>query len=83
MAPRAVLGAVEGGGTKFVCMVGTSPTDVVDEISIPTTEPAETLGAVVEFLAQPRPTVELTAIGVSCFGPVGLDPASPTYGQVL
>ena len=83
MDPRAVLGAVEGGGTKFACMVGTSPTDVVDEISIPTTEPVETLAAVVEFLARSRPLTRLTAIGVSCFGPVGLDPASPTYGRVL
>lgn len=83
MEPRAVFGAIEGGGTKFVCMVGTSPTDIVDLIEIKTTEPVETLGAVVEFLARPRSGTRLAAIGFSCFGPVGLDPASPEYGCVL
>ncbi|HVC34578.1 MAG TPA: ROK family protein [Chloroflexota bacterium] len=83
MGTRKVLGAVEGGGTKFVCMVGTSPTDVVDEVTIPTTSPMETLGAVVEFLGKPRTGVELESIGVATFGPIDLDPMSPTYGCVL
>jgi len=72
-----VFGAIEGGGTKFVCMVGTSPTDVVDEITIPTTEPADTIGGVVEFFQQPRPGVRLAAIGIATFGPIGLDRSSP------
>jgi fructokinase len=83
VAERSVLGAVEGGGTKFVCMVGTGPSDVVDDITIPTTEPAETIGAVVEFFQRPRPGLKLGAIGVATFGPIGLDPASPDYGTVL
>src|SRR5262245_31239699 len=64
-------------------MVGTSPTDVVDEITIPTTEPADTIGAVVEFFQQPRPGVRLAAIGIATFGPIGLDRSSPDYGTVL
>ena len=80
---RPVLGAVEGGGTKFVCMVGTSPTDVIDEITIPTTEPVETIGAVVAFLQRPRPGTRLVALGVATFGPIGLDRNSPDYGTVL
>lgn len=83
MDERQVLGAVEGGGTKFVCMVGTSPDDVVDEITIPTTTPAETLGAVIEFLQKPRPGLRLVAVGVATFGPIDLDRSSPTYGCVL
>lgn len=82
MEKRQVFAAVEGGGTKFVCMIGTSPSDVVDEITIPTTSPTETIGAVIEFLQRPRPGVELAAIGIATFGPIDLDPASPTYGCV-
>lgn len=83
VASRDVYGAVEGGGTKFVCMIGTSPTDVVDEVTIPTTGPAETIGEVIEFLQRPRPGIRLVAIGVATFGPIDLDPTSSTYGCVL
>lgn len=83
MEGRKVFGAVEGGGTKFACMIGTSPSDVVDEITIPTTSPAETIGAVIEFLLRPRPGIQLAAIGIATFGPIGLDPALPTYGCVM
>jgi fructokinase len=83
MSARQVLGAVEGGGTKFVCMIGTSPNDVVDEITIPTGEPAATLGAAIEFLQQPRPGCHVSAIGVSMFGPLGLNPEHPDYGGTL
>jgi fructokinase len=78
-----VLGAVEGGGTKFVCMVGTSPGDVVDQLTIPTADPAETIGSIIEFLARPRPGLELAAVGVATFGPIALDPASPEYGGTV
>lgn len=83
MSERQVFGAVEGGGTKFVCMVGTGPDDVVDEITIPTTTPTETIGAVIEFLQRPRPGIRLVAVGVATFGPIDLDRTSPTYGCVL
>lgn len=83
MQERNVLGAVEGGGTKFVCMVGTSPDDVIDEVTIPTAEPDETIGAVVEFFQRRRSGLKLAAIGVATFGPIGLNPASPDYGTVL
>jgi fructokinase len=80
---RDVYGAVEGGGTKFVCLVGTSPDDIVDEVTIPTTTPTETIGAVIEFLRRPRPGVRLVSVGVATFGPIDLDPRSETYGCVL
>ena len=49
-APR--FGAVEAGGTKFVCLVGSSPDDVVAKTRIPTgADPATTLAAVVRFFA--------------------------------
>ncbi len=80
---RRVLAAVEGGGTKFVCMVGTGPNDVLDEVTIPTTDPTQTLGAVVEFLQKPRSGIEVAAVGIAHFGPIGLDPTSADYGSTL
>ena len=38
-----VYGAVEAGGTKFVCAVGTAPDDIREERRFPTAEPVETL----------------------------------------
>lgn len=69
-------GAIEAGGTKFVCAVGTGPDDL-RSIRIPTTSPAETLAAAIDFL---RP--HATSIGIGSFGPVDLDPNSPTFGYI-
>lgn len=77
-----VFGAVEGGGTKFVCLLGTGPDHVVDETRFPTTTPDETLGRVIEFFQRPREGIRLAALGVASFGPIDLDPSSPTYGYV-
>lgn len=79
----AVYGGVEGGGTKFVCLIGTGPEHIVDETRFPTTTPHETLGRVVEFFQRPRDGVQVAAVGVSSFGPIDPDPASPTYGRIL
>ncbi len=72
------FGAVEAGGTKFVCAVGTGPGDVHDVATIPTTTPVETLGRVADYFAER----DVTAVGVGSFGPVDLDPASPTWGYI-
>ena len=74
-----MLGGIEAGGTKFVCVVGTGPDDVKDEARFPTTSPGETLDHVVSFFAR-HPGLE--ALGVGSFGPLDLDPASPTYGHI-
>jgi fructokinase len=73
-----LYGAIEAGGTKFVCGVGTGPEDLV-RTTFPTTTPDETLGRVVSFF-QGQPKV--AAIGIACFGPVDLDPNSPTWGHI-
>ncbi|MEO6602973.1 MAG: ROK family protein [Polyangiaceae bacterium] len=73
-----LFGAIEAGGTKFVCAVGTGPADL-KEFRIPTTTPQETLAKCMEFfLAQPK----VDAIGVGCFGPIELNRGSPSYGRV-
>jgi fructokinase len=77
---RVLVGGVEGGGTKFVCAVGTGPGDVRARARIPTTAPEETLARVVEFFrAHPEP---VAAVGIGSFGPLDLRPESSTYGFV-
>ncbi len=72
-------GGIEAGGTKFVCMVGSGPQEIQAETRFPTTTPAETIGRAIEFFRRHQP---LKALGVACFGPVDLDPASSTYGFI-
>lgn len=77
-----LYGGVEAGGTKFVCMIGSGPDDLRAEARFPTTTPEETLGKVIEFFQQESRTTPVDAIGVSSFGPVDLNPESPTYGYI-
>jgi fructokinase len=73
-----VFGGIEGGGTKFICGVGTGPRDLTF-IEIPTSTPDATLREVIAyFRGQPA----LEAIGIGSFGPVDLDSKSPTYGFI-
>ncbi|WP_288009277.1 ROK family protein [Kyrpidia sp.] len=73
-----MLGAIEAGGTKFVCGIGDDRGRIVDQITIPTTVPEETLGRVAEYFQDKA----IRALGLGCFGPLDLDPASPTYGSL-
>jgi fructokinase len=74
-----LYGGVETGGSWCVCALGRGPGEILAETQFPTTEPEPTLARIVDFFrAQPQPA----AIGVGSFGPVDLDPASPTWGYV-
>ncbi len=73
-----IYGAIEAGGTKFVCGVGSSPGDF-QCVSFPTTEPQDTVERIAEFF-RGKPPVK--AVGIGSFGPVDLDPRSPTYGFI-
>ena len=75
------FGGVEAGGAKFVCAVGTCPKDLARAV-IPTTSPAETLAQAIEFFRGALKNERLAAIGVGSFGPVDLDPDSPTFGHI-
>lgn len=74
-----ILACVEGGGTTFVVALASgAPTNIVEREEFPTTTPAETIGKCVAWLR----TKQYDALGVATFGPVDLDPASPTYGYI-
>lgn len=73
-----LFGAIEAGGTKFVCAVGNAQGEIKERVSIPTTTPAETMPEVINFFKQH----EVSAIGIGSFGPIDVDKKSPTYGNI-
>jgi len=73
-----MLGAIEAGGTKFVCAVGDTSGQIIKRIEIPTTIPKETMEKVRGFFAE----YDLKAIGVGSFGPIDVDRESSTYGYI-
>jgi len=75
---------IEGGGTKFVCAVGRSATEVHESIVLPTSSPDATLGACVTFFADAEHKFgPISSIGFASFGPLDLNTKSPTYGHML
>lgn len=72
-------GALEAGGTKMVCALGLSDGTILDQTSIPTTMPEETIDRIADYF---RGT-EIVALGVATFGPVDVKKGSPTYGRIL
>ncbi len=79
MSDVRLLGGIEAGGTKFVCVVATSPDDIRHRVRIDTTTPDETIGAAIEFFQQ---IDRVEAIGIASFGPVELRRSSPRYGYI-
>ena len=82
MAPPLV-GAIEAGGTKFVCAVGSGPRDLV-RTEIPTEgDPQQVLSLATGWLAARRSSgLQIAAVGVGCFGPLDLNSHSSTYGHI-
>ena len=69
---------VELGGTKCIAILADGPGQIAARESVPTTTPRETLNALGEILAG----WQCDALGVASFGPIDIDPASPTYGRM-
>jgi fructokinase len=83
MSGSRIFGAVEAGGTKFVCAIGDERGEILALERFPTTDPAATLAAAHAFLrTHGRLAGSLAAIGVASFGPVELDRNSPRYGFI-
>ncbi len=82
MSKVKFYGGIEAGGTKFVCVVASGPGQVVDEIRFMTTTPEETLGKTIQFFQPFVDSAQVSAIGVGAFGPLDLNPKSPTYGFI-
>lgn len=75
-----MYGAIEAGGTKFICGVGSGPDDL-RTTPIPTSEPRVTIDAVISFLREAGGG-KLAAIGIGSFGPICANPRSPAWGHI-
>ena len=75
-----MYGAIEAGGTKFVLSVGDEALEIIDQLTIPTVSPEETMPLVIEFFKQFEKN--LLAIGIGSFGPIDVNPESSTYGFI-
>lgn len=74
-----LIGALEAGGTKMVCAIGREDGTILEQVSIPTTTPEETIPRIIEYFRDK----EIAALGVAAFGPVDVKPESDTYGCIL
>jgi fructokinase len=80
----SLYGGIEGGGTKFICAIGTDAGEILAETRFPTTTPEETLAQAVNFFKEQIQVLgPLASIGVASFGPLDPRPASATFGHIL
>jgi fructokinase len=78
-----LYGAIEAGGTKFICAVGDENGKILDQVRFETRDPTATLTEVCSYFgAAGHKFGPLTAIGVGSFGPLDLNPASSTFGFI-
>lgn len=86
-----LVGAIEGGGTKFICGIlsfgdgndAVPQPNIVQSIRIPTTSPEATLSAVVDFFQRQTDTLDLESLGIGMFGPIDCDTRSSRWGFLL
>ena len=74
-----LIGALEAGGTKMVCAIGKEDGTILEQVSIPTTTPEETIPKIIAYFKDKK----IDALGVAAFGPVDVKPGSETYGYIL
>lgn len=72
------IGALEAGGTKMVLAIYTEDGQELERMSIPTETPEKTMPVMIDFFHSRK----VDALGIGSFGPVDLNPASPTYGYI-
>ncbi|MEC5398956.1 ROK family protein [Uliginosibacterium sp. H1] len=89
MAPdqtRPRIAALEVGGTKCICAVGRTPVELrlpANRLEVPSDAgPQQVLSRITEWFAAQHAREPLQAIGIASFGPLDLDPASPSYGSI-
>ncbi len=80
---EALYGGLETGGTKFVCVIGRSPDDLVRSQRIDVGEPAATIRPAIEFFRKAiADGYRIDAIGIGSFGPVELRSGHPKFGWI-
>lgn len=83
LTQRLPLAGVELGGTKCIVTLAHGPGVVLDQRTVPTTTPDETLPAIVAILKEWQSAGGFRALGIGSFGPLELNPGSARHGQIL
>lgn len=73
-----LYGAIEAGGTKFVCAVADEKLNIIDKVKIDTLEPEYTMAETKKFFAKHQ----IVSLGIGTFGPVDIHKDSPDYGMI-
>ena len=71
-------GCLEAGGTKMICAVCEENGKIIEQVSIPTLSPEETIPKIIDYFK----AKDIVALGVACFGPIDLHKDSKTYGYI-
>lgn len=71
-------GALEAGGTKMVCAIGTENGEILEKVRIPTEEPRVCMQNILNFFQGK----DLAALGVGCFGLLNLDRKDASFGSI-
>ncbi|KAA8495804.1 Fructokinase [Porphyridium purpureum] len=86
-AARVLVGAIELGGTTSTAALAwyKSPTDIIQTITVPTTEPRDTMRQLTDFLRAQELAIgtPCSAIGIGSFGPIDINEESPAYGKIM
>ena len=81
-ASAVLVGGVELGGSKAVCVVGAGR-EIVAEERLPLGESAATLAAIASFFARQRTDGRpISALGIASFGPLELREAHADFGRI-
>jgi len=76
-----LIGAIEAGGTKFICALARADGVIVARARIDTRTPAECFPEVTAFFQEASASHgAIGAFGIASFGPIDIDPTSPNYG---
>ncbi len=72
------IGAIEAGGTKFVCAVSDEKLNILKRVTFKTEDPETTMYNVINFFKEEN----ITHIGLGSFGPIDHNPNSKNYGYI-
>lgn len=79
-----LIGAIEAGGTKFICAVGSAHNQIMARKTIDTGAPDETLAKCAKFFQVCKEEYgKIERLGVAAFGPLDLSSKSPNFGSLL
>jgi fructokinase len=84
MSSKPLLGGIELGGTKCVCLIGAGPDDIRARLSIPTGADSNATLSRIETIFRDWKIEHgpIAALGIASFGPLELDRTSSRYGYI-